>query len=105
MGKDFFSLPKGEDPLKTSLEAAQEIIREGLEKKAKNTIHDFGKILVIDGRFGPYIKSGKKNYKIPKSVDPEKLDELACQKIIAEAPPSKSNKGGKRSFIKKGTVA
>ena len=105
MGKDFFSLPEGEDPLNTSLEAAHEIIREGLEKKEKNTIHDFGEIRVINGRFGPYIKSGKKNYKIPKGVEPEKLDELACQKIIAEAPHSKGNKGGKRRFIKKGTAA
>ena len=91
--------------MNTSLETAQEIIREGLEKKAKSTIHDFGEILVIDCRFGPYIKSVKKNYKIPKGVEPEKLDKLACQKIIAEAPHSKGNKGGKRRFIKKGTAA
>jgi len=101
LGKDFFSLPKGEDPLKTNIETALEIIREGLEKKAKSTIHDFGEIRVIDGRFGPYIKSGKSNYKIPKGVEPETLDEAACLKIIAETPPSKGRKGGKRKFTKK----
>ena len=105
MGKDFFSLPKGEDPLKITLETALEIVREGLEKKAKSTIHDFGEILVIEGRFGPYIKSGKKNYKIPKGVEPEKLDEEACHKIIAEAPPSTGRKGRKRKFLKKDTAA
>ena len=104
MGKDFFSLPEGEDPLKTSKETAHEIIREGLEKKAKNTFHNFGDIRVMNGRFGPYIKSGKKNYKIPKGVDPKKLDESACQEIITEAPHSKGNKGGKRRFIKKGSA-
>ena len=101
LGKDFFSLPKGEDPLKTNIETALEIIREGLEKKAKSTIHDFGEIRVIDGRFGSYIKSGKSNYKIPKGVEPETLDEGACLKIIAETPSSKGRKGGKRKFIKK----
>ena len=101
LGKDFFSLPKGEDPLKTNIETALEIIREGLEKKAKSTIHDFGEIRVIDGRFGPYIKSGKSNYKIPKGVEPETLDEAACLKIIAETPPSKGRKGVKRKFTKK----
>jgi len=101
LGKEFFSLPKGEDPLKTNIETALEIIREGLEKKAKSTIHDFGEIRVIDGRFGPYIKSGKSNYKIPKGVEPETLDEAACLKIIAETPSSKGRKGGKRKFTKK----
>ena len=49
----------------------------------------------------PYIKSGKSNYKIPKGVEPETLDEAACLKIIAETPPSKGRKGGKRKFTKK----
>ena len=105
MGKDFFSLPKDEDPLKTNLETALKIIREGMEKRPKSTIHDFGEIRVIEGRFGPYIKSGKNNYKIPKGVETDTLDVAACQKIIAEAPPSKGRKGGKRKFTKKDTAA
>ena len=103
LGKNFFSLPKGEDPLKTDLAQAIEIIREGLEKKAKSTIHDFGEILVLDGRYGPYIKSGKKNYKIPKGIEPESLDEAACLKIITEAPPPKAGRGGKNKSSKKKT--
>ena len=104
LGKNFFSLPKGDDPLKTDLTQAIEIIREGLEKKAKSTIHDFGEILVLDGRYGPYIKYGKINYKIPKGIEPESLDEAACHKIIAEAPPPKSYKGGKTKKAKKQTA-
>ena len=102
--KNFFSLPKGEDPLKIELDQAIEIVREGLEKKARSTIHDFGDILVLEGRYGPYIKFGKKNYKIPKGIEPESLDEVACQKIIAEAPPSRSNRGGKNKSAKKKTA-
>ena len=47
---------------------------------------------------------GKKNYKIPKGIEPESLDEVACQKIIAEAPPSRSNRGGKNKSAKKKTA-
>ena len=104
LGKFFFSLPKSEDPLKIELDQAIEIVREGLEKKARSTIHDFGDILVLEGRYGPYIKFGKKNYKIPKGIEPESLDEVACQKIIAEAPPSRANRGGKNKSAKKKTA-
>ena len=61
-----FSLPSGENPLKISLENAKQIIREGLEKKQKSLIHDFGEIRIIEGRFGPYIKSGKKTIRFLK---------------------------------------
>ena len=70
----------------SGLEIAEKIIRDGIEKKQKSTIKEFGEIRIIDGPFGPYIKSGKKNYKIPKGIIPESLDEPACQKIIAASP-------------------
>ena len=103
LGKDFFSLPKGEDPMKIELAQAMEIIREGLEKKTKRVIHDFGDMQVLNGRYGPYIKSGKNNYKIPKDVEPEGLDEDSCKKIIAEAHP-KGSKGGKNKLSKNVTA-
>lgn len=76
-----------------TLERALEVIREGRETKAKSLIHDFGKIQVLNGRFGPYIKQGKSNYKIPKGTDPETLDESACQQVIAKAPPPGARRG------------
>ena len=86
LGKDFFSIPKGEKAENIELVRAVEIIREGLEIKSKSVIHDFGEIKVLNGRYGPYIKSGKNNYKIPKDVEPEVLDEDSCKKIIEESP-------------------
>jgi len=91
LGKNFFSLPTENDPLKISLEEAEKIIHEGLEKLKKSIINDFGEIKVINGRFGPYIKSGKKNYKIPKGIKPEKIDKNACQKIITESTSKQKN--------------
>ena len=102
LGKDFFSLPKGEDPLGISLINAKKIIIEGLEKKQKSIICDFGKIKVIDGPYGPYIKLGKKNHKIPKGINPETLDEKACQKIIEST--SQSNRGKKKKMSNKQTA-
>ena len=102
LGKDFFSLPKGEDPLGISLINAKKIIIEGLEKKQKSIICDFGEIKVIDGPYGPYIKLGKKNHKIPKGINPETLDEKACQKIIEST--SQSNRGKKKKMSNKQTA-
>ena len=93
MGKDFFSIPKGEKAENIELARAVEIIREGLERKNKRVIHDFGEIQVLNGRYGPYIKSGKNNYKIPKDVEPSGLDEASCKKIIEESAPKGSRAG------------
>ena len=103
LGKDYFSIPKGEKAEDIKLVRAVEIIREGLEIKSKKVIHDFGEIQVLNGRYGPYIKSGKNNYKIPKDVEPEGLDEDSCKKIIEEAPP-KGSRGGKNKVSKNVTA-
>ena len=99
LDKEFFSIPKGEDPMNIELERAVEIIQEGLERKNKRIILDFGEIQVLNGRYGPYIKSGKNNYKIPKDIEPTGLDEDSCKKIIEEAPP-KGNRGGRKKVSK-----
>ena len=103
VGKKFFSLPVENHPMEVSLEEAQKIIVEGLEKIQKSIIQDFGEIKIIDGRFGPYIKSGKKNYKIPKGLEPENLDLKACENIITESL-SKSKKGKYKKLEKKQTA-
>ena len=72
-------------------------------RKNKRVIHDFGEIQVLNGRYGPYIKFGKNNYKIPKDVEPEGLDEASCKKIIEEAPP-KGSRGGKNKVSKNVTA-
>ncbi len=56
-------------------EQAIELIETKLDKEANRYIQQFpdAKISIENGRWGPYIKFGKKNVKIPK-VDGEKLD-------------------------------
>ncbi len=95
--KKFYSLSKEYDPYTITFEEAQPIIVEKREAKEKSTIKIFEKekIQLLRGPYGPYIKQGLRNFKIPK----DKLETAAdltleeVQKIIEEAkanPPKKS---------------
>jgi DNA topoisomerase-1 len=84
----FFSLKRGvDDPYNLTFERAVEIIREKNENDKKKVIRDFGDILVLNGKYGPYIAREKQNYRLPKGTDTEKLTKEDCVKII-----EKSNK-------------
>jgi DNA topoisomerase I len=97
--KKFISLPKGEDPYTVSGERAIELIILKREADANKMIKLFDTnpdIQVLNGRFGAYIKAGKKNVKIPKGKVPEELTLEECL-VLAENTPEK--KGGR--FFKK----
>ena len=87
-GSSFVSLGKQYDPYTVTLEEAIGLIQANEEKNAKKEILDFPEagIQVLNGRFGPYIKQGKNNYKIPKGTNPESLTLEACQQIIEQTP-------------------
>ncbi len=80
----FQSLDKEENVLEISLERALELLdKKEKNKKARSSsvIKDMGehpengeKILIMTGRYGPYVKYGKKNISIPKHKDAESLD-------------------------------
>ena len=44
---------------------------------------------VLNGRYGPYIKFGKKNVKIPKDKVPEELTYEECKELAEKAPEKK----------------
>ena len=82
----FYSLKKGvDDPYVITFERAVEIIREKAESEKKKIIKDFDDILVLNGRYGPYITRDKKNYRLPKGTDAEKLTREDCIKIIEKS--------------------
>jgi len=94
--KLFVSIPKDKDPYTINLEDALTLIREKAEKDAAKLILNFEKegIQVLNGRYGPYIKKDKDNYKIPKDKSAEHLTLEEIQMIIGEQGPT--NKGKKR---------
>ena len=82
----FYSLKKGvDDPYVITFERAVEIIREKAESEKKKIIKEFDDILVLNGRYGPYITRDKKNYRLPKGTDAEKLTREDCIKIIEKS--------------------
>lgn len=93
--KLFVSIPKGTDPAEIELDEAIELIQKKREADANKFINTFkdGEIQVLNGRYGPYIKAGKSNYKIPKDTDPTTLTEADCEKIIKDTPASGKGRG------------
>jgi DNA topoisomerase-1 len=96
----YYSL-KTDDPYTVDLNRAQEIIKDLDEAKEKSTIKSFDKekIQVLIGQYGPYIKQGRKNYKIPKGIEANDLTLEQCLEIIEK--DSKSSKSSKTTTAKK----
>lgn len=97
--KAFYSIPKGEDPIKISLERSIDIIEAKKKKDANKLIKEYAEdptVKVLNGRWGPYISIGKENYRIPKDKDPKNLTLDDCLKI-AETASKKTPKKGRRS--------
>jgi len=96
----FCSLKKTDDPATITLVRAIALIEEKRTEGANRTIKSFAErpdVLVLNGRYGPYIAVGKNNIKIPKSTDPASLTLDACLKLAESAPaPSK------KKFIPRG---
>lgn len=73
--KDMFvNVPKKYDFENLSQNDIQELIEAKLEKEANRYIQQWEKekISIENGRWGPFIKFGKTNFKIPKTKDDEK---------------------------------
>ena len=86
----FYSLKKGvDDPYTLTLERAIEIIIEKNETDKKKVIRDFDDIKLLNGRYGPYLVKDKKNYRLPKGADAEKLTKEECISIIGNNDKSK----------------
>lgn len=94
--KKFISIPKGEDPYTVTPERAVELIQAKRELDANRLIKAFegnADIQILNGRFGPYIKAGKKNVKIPKGKVPEELTLEECVTLAENAPEKKGRWG------------
>jgi len=94
LNRTFVSIPEEFTVHTITLEKATELIKEKLEADANRVIHDFAdaEIQVLKGRYGPYIKQGRNNFRIPKDVEPESLTQEKCEEIIANAPPKRGRR-------------
>lgn len=104
----FVSLKKaeGDDPMTVDMERAAELIEIKKEQEKNKYIKTFEEnkdVQVLNGRYGPYIKYGKKNIKIPKDKKPEELSLEDCI-AIAEAAPAKKGRSKAKPKAKKSTT-
>lgn len=82
----FVSIPKGTDPTHIDISIAAALI--AAKQHAAEPLKTFGDIKILAGKYGPYMKQGENNYKLPRGVDVESLDEAQCKDIIAHSSPT-----------------
>lgn len=93
----FYSLKKEMDPYTVAMDEVGALIDEKRKAKAESEIKIFEKekIRILKGPYGPYIKQGLRNYKLPKEKmeNPASLTIEEVKAIIEEAkanPPKKA---------------
>ncbi|MGE8292464.1 MAG: type I DNA topoisomerase [Sphingobacterium sp.] len=107
----FYSLPKGVDPLDVTEEECIQIIQEKRQKDIEKVIRVFDEnpdAQIEQGRWGPFIRFGKQNLKIPKGTEIEKISyEDVLKWAAADAPKGKAVKAKtaeKKTVAKKATA-
>jgi DNA topoisomerase I len=96
----FYSLKKEDNPQEINQERAIELIEEKRKSEKEKIIKSFPEdedVLILNGRYGPYLVIKKQNFKIPKNIEPKSLTLEDCYKI-ADDP---DNKPKKRYYRKK----
>jgi DNA topoisomerase-1 len=88
----FKSIPKSDNVLDVELDRAVELLAQKKKsRRGSNEIQDLGKhpdtdkpIKVMTGRYGPYIKHGKKNISLPDGESPEDFTLAKAMDLIKE---------------------
>jgi DNA topoisomerase-1 len=92
----FTSLKADTDaPESIDLERAIELIlakRKADSEKVIQSLDGAKHIDILNGRFGPYISCGGKNFKIPKGKKPAELSYSECEQIMASQTTATKNK-------------
>ncbi len=91
----FYSIQGAADPLLIDLDESVRTISEKRIADRKKIIKTFAEepdLKIQEGRYGPYISYKKKNYKIPRKMDPAKLTLEESRKIISEGDRKKPGK-------------
>ncbi len=91
----FYSLGKEDDPMEISEPRSVELIEAKRKADAERLIKsfdDYPDIQILNGRWGPYIKAGTKNVKIPKGKEVLSLTLEECIDLADKTPEKKSFK-------------
>jgi DNA topoisomerase-1 len=88
----FKSLKKDDNVLTVELDRAVQLLKEkGKGSRGSSTIAELGNhpetdkpVKVMTGRYGPYLKYGKKNISLPKGTEPEDVSMGDAVRLIEE---------------------
>lgn len=83
-GKQFISLPKGEDPLDVTMERAQELINEKTKADAPIGTYQNMDVQKGVGRFGPFLKWNGMFINVNKKYDFNNLSQSDIEELIEE---------------------
>lgn len=95
----FASLAKEDDPYSIELKRAIDLIDAKRIADAEKIIKIFDekeKVKVQNGKYGPYITHKRKNYRVPKTVDPKTLSYDDCLQLIEKSQKGKTKKTKKK---------
>jgi DNA topoisomerase-1 len=99
----FYSLPKGMDPHDVTAEQAISIIEEKRKRDIEKLIKTFDEnpeARIEEGRWGPYVKFGKLNLKIPKDKDPKNVSYEEVLELVAKVEHSSQQAFGRKKVTK-----
>lgn len=91
----FYSLKKDYDPHTISEAEAIEVIEAKRVADAEKFIKVFDEdpsYQILNGRWGPYLKAGSKNVKLPKDREPSSFTYEECVELVKNAEESKGKK-------------
>ncbi len=101
-GKTFASLRTTEELWSVELDRALELIA-AKESGKKLPLKELGKhpdsgkeIVVLSGRYGPYVTDGNVNANVPKKMDPMDMDLETAGELLGKAAARKAKGGGRR---------
>ena len=82
--RKYVSIPKGENPMTLTLDAAIELIQKKRQQETQRHIKAFDdepKLEVMNGRYGPYLSFDGKNYRLPKAMH-DRAAELTLEECM-----------------------
>ena len=103
----YVSIPNEISPTAITLDEAIALIKSQRENEAKKVLKTFDEepdLMVLNGRYGPYIVYKKQNVKIPKGKDAESLTLEDCRAIVADESNISTGTARKRTARTRSTA-
>jgi DNA topoisomerase-1 len=99
-GNKFYSLGKEDDPYNIDIQRAIEVIEQKRHEDANRTIKTFDEnpeFQILRGKWGPYLKAGRQNVRLPKDKKPEELSYEDCVALAEQAKSKPKTRTSRKS--------